>query len=99
VARGTFVIPCLQAREAHLPVPITWLNARLRYGSGKCSQSGNIAINGIHPFQFEPGTTVKEISQDAAEVRVVMTLSLENRIRAWLDVDNENDVTANETVL
>jgi len=28
-----------------------------------------------------------------------MTLSLENGIRAWLDVDNENDVTANETVL
>jgi len=29
----------------------------------------------------------------------VMTLSLENGLRELLDVDNENDVTANETVL
>jgi len=49
--------------------------------------------------RHSPGTTVKEVSQDIAEVRVVMTLSLENGLREWLDVDNENDVTANETVL
>jgi len=70
--------------------------------SRKCSRSGNVAISrkdGIRPFQFEPGTTVKEVSQDIAEVRVVMTLSSENGLRAWLDVDNENDVTANETFL
>jgi len=58
-------------------------------------KSGNVAIHGTHPFQCEPGTTVKEVSQDVAEVTVV----LENGLRAWLDVDNENDVTANETVL
>jgi len=61
-------------------------------------ENAHVAINkkdGIHPFQFEPGTTVKDVSQDVAEVRVV----LENGLRAWLDVDNENDVTANETVL
>jgi len=66
--------------------------------SRKCSRSGNVAISrkdGIRPFQFEPGTTVKEVSQDVAEVRVV----LENGLRAWLDLDNENDVTENETVL